>query len=228
MPYSPRLPKLHPNVLVPMQSAPTSRKESWISATTSGRVRLRTSLQPSWPSNSFRSRSYCCRLVPMAPSATTTRSASARRRLLADVLTVDVLPRQNADNQDSLWARPRRSALSQAVVQMSTIRRASPVLGTRHHQTVGSYGDRTRRGASAGRPGDDRRLRRVERRGRGGDRRGGPPDLGVVCADGGRDRPRGLLRLPGQPAHDLARPRRGETDHLADVPACRVPPTRLR
>src|SRR5262244_2575969 len=47
--------------------------------TTSGRVRLRISLQPSWPSKSPRVAGLAWSMVPMAPSATTTRWASAAR-----------------------------------------------------------------------------------------------------------------------------------------------------
>src|SRR4051794_24052437 len=43
----------------------------------SGRRTLRISLQPSWPSKSSRLGSAAWSMVPMAPSATTTRSASA-------------------------------------------------------------------------------------------------------------------------------------------------------
>ena len=48
-------------------------------APTSGRVTLRISLQPSRPSKSSRVRSAACSIVPIAPSATTTRSRSASR-----------------------------------------------------------------------------------------------------------------------------------------------------
>ena len=54
--------------------------------TTSGRVVLRTSLQPSWPWKSPSTvRSYACSIVPMAPSATTTRRASVSSRSGAGV-----------------------------------------------------------------------------------------------------------------------------------------------
>src|SRR5450759_3883635 len=43
--------------------------------TTSGRVTLRISLQPSRPSKSSSVSCAACSMVPMAPSATTTRSA---------------------------------------------------------------------------------------------------------------------------------------------------------
>ena len=46
----------------------------------SGRVTLRTSLQPSWPSMSSRDGSAAWSMVPMAPSATTTRVDSASSR----------------------------------------------------------------------------------------------------------------------------------------------------
>ena len=45
-----------------------------------GRVTLRISLQPSWPSKSSSDGSGACSIVPMAPSATTTRVARASRR----------------------------------------------------------------------------------------------------------------------------------------------------
>src|SRR5664280_1490816 len=45
--------------------------------TTSGRVTLRISLQPSCPSKSSSVSCAACSMVPMAPSATTTRSRSA-------------------------------------------------------------------------------------------------------------------------------------------------------
>src|SRR6185369_17343410 len=47
--------------------------------TTSGRVRLRISLQPSWPSKSPRVTGLAWSMVPMAPSATTTRWPRAAR-----------------------------------------------------------------------------------------------------------------------------------------------------
>src|SRR5215213_223524 len=50
----------------------------------SGRVTFRTSLQPSWPSKSSNDGSLACSIVPMAPSATTTLSARARRRAAAE------------------------------------------------------------------------------------------------------------------------------------------------
>ena len=77
MPYSPRLPRFAPNVLVSTQSAPAARYASCTPATTSGRVTLSTSLQPSCPSKSSRARSAACSMVPIAPSATRTRSARA-------------------------------------------------------------------------------------------------------------------------------------------------------
>ena len=60
-----------------MTSTPTSRKERWSRSTTSGRVTTRTSLHPSssGPPKSSAVSSRSCRLVPVAPSKMTTRSA---------------------------------------------------------------------------------------------------------------------------------------------------------
>ena len=69
-----------------------------------------------------------------------------------------------------------------------------------------------------GGPGGDRRLRGVERRRRRGLLRGRPPDGGVERPDRGRDRPGGLLRLPGQPADGRHRRDGAPADHLADHP----------
>ena len=46
----------------------------------SGRVTLSTSLQPSWPSKSSSVGSWACSIVPIAPSATITRSDRASRK----------------------------------------------------------------------------------------------------------------------------------------------------
>src|SRR3954468_18712695 len=84
MPYSARLGRFAPKVLVSTASQPVSKYASWIWRTTSGRVTLRISLQPSWPSKSSRPRSCAWSIVPIAPSATTTRSRSAASRLLSE------------------------------------------------------------------------------------------------------------------------------------------------
>src|SRR5882757_9304863 len=80
---------LAPKVLVSTQSTPTEKYSSWTDRTMSGRVRFRISLQPSscWKSSSVGSCAWS--IVPIAPSATTTRvarawrSAPARARLSA-------------------------------------------------------------------------------------------------------------------------------------------------
>src|SRR4030095_9270595 len=53
-----------------------------MSSTTSGRVRTRTSLQPSRaaPPKSAAVRSHCCSIVPIAPSSTRTRCAISSRK----------------------------------------------------------------------------------------------------------------------------------------------------
>ena len=58
MPYSPRLPRLAPNELVSTQSTPMAKYASCTARTTSGRVALSISLQPSWSSKSLRGTSW--------------------------------------------------------------------------------------------------------------------------------------------------------------------------
>ena len=77
-PYSPRLPRFAPNELVVTQSTPAARYRSCTDLTMSGLVSFSTSLQPSWPRKSSSDASLACSIVPIAPSATTTRSAIAR------------------------------------------------------------------------------------------------------------------------------------------------------
>ncbi len=69
-----------PKVFVSTQSTPTAKYSSCTERTMSGRVTFRISLQPSrfWKSSSVGSCAWS--MVPMAPSATTTRVASASRR----------------------------------------------------------------------------------------------------------------------------------------------------
>ena len=83
MPYSASTHGMAPNVLVSTTSTPTSKNDRCRSAMTSGRVTHRISGQPSnWgPPKSSMVRSRACRLVPVAPSKTTTRSATESRKL---------------------------------------------------------------------------------------------------------------------------------------------------
>lgn len=101
MSYSPRAEALAPNVLVSTQSTPTAKYSSCTERTMSGRVTFRISLQPSRFSKSSRVGSWAWSMVPIAPSATTTRVASASRsararfRLSAEGVgdeAMDVLP----------------------------------------------------------------------------------------------------------------------------------------
>ena len=73
MPYSARFARFAPKVLVSTASTPTSKYASCSERMTSGRVALRTSLQPSCPSKSSSVKSWDCSIVPVAPSAMTTR-----------------------------------------------------------------------------------------------------------------------------------------------------------
>lgn len=79
MSYSAMAEWLAPNVFVSTQSTPAPKYSSWTERTMSGRVRLRISLQPSRFSKSSSVGSWACNMVPIAPSATTTRVASASR-----------------------------------------------------------------------------------------------------------------------------------------------------
>lgn len=83
MSYSPRAEALAPKVFVSTQSTPTAKYSSCTERTMSGRVTLRISLQPSRFWKSSRVGSCAWSMVPMAPSATTTRVASASRRASA-------------------------------------------------------------------------------------------------------------------------------------------------
>ncbi|CAM5366243.1 hypothetical protein STANM309S_04837 [Streptomyces tanashiensis] len=83
--YSPAAEWLEPNVLVSTQSTPTSKYASCTERTMSGRVTFRISLHPSRFWKSSRVGSWAWSMVPMAPSATTTRLASASRRAAARV-----------------------------------------------------------------------------------------------------------------------------------------------
>ena len=56
----------------------------------SGRVMLRISLQPSWPWKSSIVGSAACSMVPMAPSATRTRSVSRERNRSERLLMGDL------------------------------------------------------------------------------------------------------------------------------------------
>ena len=78
--------------------------------------------------------------------------------------------------------------------------------------------DRDRGRAGPGRPGGDRRVRGLERRRRRRLRGGRPPDGGLGRPGRRRHRPRGLLRLPGQPADRRHRRERPPPDHLAQHP----------
>ncbi|CAA9406528.1 MAG: PFIG00823557: AC2 (Proteasome assembly chaperone) family, partial [uncultured Pseudonocardia sp.] len=78
--------------------------------------------------------------------------------------------------------------------------------------------DRTRGVPAAGRPGDDRRLRGLERRRRGGEHGAGAPGAHLGRRAAGLDRPRGVLRLPGHAAARALRRRRHPQDRVADDP----------
>ena len=98
-------------------------------------------------------------------------------------------------------------------------RAAAPSPRAPRHDAPGGSGDRARGRAGAARPDHDRRLRGLERRRRGRDARPSSTWLGRLGRRAGRRaRPRGLLRLPGQPAAGSARRRRPPPDHLADHP----------
>ena len=75
------------------------------------------------------------------------------------------------------------------------------------------------RAAPPRRPGADRRVRRVERRGRGGQHRAGAPRAELGRHPAGLDRPRGVLRLPGHPPARAAGRRGHPEDRVADHPA---------
>ncbi len=79
MSYSPNAVRLAPNVFVSTQSTPASKYSEWTERTMSGRVRFRISLQPSRFSKSSSVGSWAWSIVPIAPSATTTRVARASR-----------------------------------------------------------------------------------------------------------------------------------------------------
>ena len=183
--------------------------------TTSGRVSLRISLQPSRPAKSSSTRSAACNIVPIAPSATTIRSAralqktSSRRCAAARVLLA------TSWSPTVVVAGWRSVTVALAAVRLSD--------------------DRTRPGSRSGdthapprRAGDDRGVRGLERRRGGRQHRAGAPgaDLGRRAA--GRDRPRGLLRLPGHAPARAPRRRRHPPHRVADHPAvlwrcCRAP-----
>src|SRR6188472_3376241 len=88
--------------------------------TTSGRVMLRISLQPSRPSKSSRVSSAACNMVPMAPSATTGRWRRVVRKVdstLADMVgkgtgaagaLAFVIHRGPTGPQLQRWSAPRR------------------------------------------------------------------------------------------------------------------------
>ncbi len=79
MSYSASAAKFAPKVLVSTQSTPTAKYSSCTERTMSGRVTLRISLQPSSCWKSSMDGSWACSMVPIAPSATTTREARAAR-----------------------------------------------------------------------------------------------------------------------------------------------------
>src|SRR2546423_2535895 len=83
MPYSASTTGKAPKVSVSTASTPTSKKLRWSSAMTAGRVTARISLHPSraGPPKSSAPRSCIWRLVPVAPSKTTTRSRKVSRKL---------------------------------------------------------------------------------------------------------------------------------------------------
>ncbi len=142
MSYSPRAARLAPKVLVSTQSTPTE-KYSWCTERTmSGRVTLRISLQPSRFWKSSRLGSCAWSIVPIAPSATTTREARASRssaaraalaedgdftamellpglrRLSALRLPVDGAPGQGSGQHKGRYGRPtRRTAPGRAAVR---------------------------------------------------------------------------------------------------------------
>src|SRR5882757_1724382 len=96
---------LAPKVLVSTQSTPTAKYASWTERTMSGRVMLRISLQPSscWKSSRV---GFCAwSIVPMAPSATTTREASASRRAVARAACADGAPDDGAPDAETEYER---------------------------------------------------------------------------------------------------------------------------
>ena len=76
-------------------------------------------------------------------------------------------------------------------------------------EVLGLPRDRDRRRAPSRRPGDGGGVRGLERRGRLRHRGRRPPDRGVGRPGGRGGRPRGVLRLPGQPPARSAPPRTG-------------------
>ena len=178
----------------------------------SGRVTLRISLQPSWPSKSSRRGVLACSIVPIAPSATTTRSARASRR-----------PRLS-----STRLRWKTSRASLRATRRRTLTATGRGTAQSPHDGEVAPGDRARRLSRAGRPVADRGLRGVERRGRRGHRGGRAPRGRLGRRAAHRGGPRGLLRLPGQPADGLDGRRGAAAGHLADDPGVLRPAARRR
>src|SRR5215217_7680324 len=84
MPYSSKSNGVPLKELVSTTSQPASRKRLWTRSTASGRVTSRFSLQPSkrGPPKSSSDKCCACKLVPIAPSKTTTRSFNVSRKVL--------------------------------------------------------------------------------------------------------------------------------------------------
>ncbi len=101
IPYSASAAWFAPKVLVSTQSTPTAKYASCTEATMSGRVTLRISLQPSNCRKSSSEGSAACNIVPIAPSATTTRDANASRRASARGF-FDGPAEADADDEDTV------------------------------------------------------------------------------------------------------------------------------
>src|SRR5664280_1980237 len=115
--------------------------------TTSGRVTLRISLQPSCPSKSSSVSWAACSMVPMAPSATTTRSARTASSEWEGDTTQDYRSVRQEDPQDQV----------DAVVPLRTALILGGGIAARDDRGSGAHGRQNRRETKPG-------LARVNRR----------------------------------------------------------------
>src|SRR5258708_10114960 len=109
MPYSPRVPRFAPNVLVVRQSTPASRYPSCTDLTMSGRVTFSRWLEAAWAGKWSRGVGEPCSMEPIAPSATSSRSPIAALR---------ACPRRTAAASRSAGSG-RRGWLSKVIVRPS-------------------------------------------------------------------------------------------------------------
>ena len=219
-----------------MMSAPASRYSRWIPATIAGWVRVSRSLLPCRSRGPVRE--------PLAAVAGLGRTVALDRGAHRAVDDQDPLaqgggqrlggvgtpvslgahgassPRVGATTAAGAGAKPTNSVHVLDCIPAWWHRpRRDPTEIARPH--LDSICDRAGGHRRPGGPGRHRGLRGLERRRRRRLLRGGPPDAGLERQGRGGDRPRRVLRLPGQPADGRHRPGRAPADHAGRAPRSR-------